>query len=123
MDGGWEAEVGEEKEEVREIESRWYFGEREGSRGSSHGAGQHRGTPGLGGIIGFISVHSPPSLCFIHEQAFAAIKRVIGAALQASPTAATEAATGKRNEETGGEGGGGEGGGGGREEEVTCPGK
>ena len=30
MDGGWEAEVGEEKEEVREIESRWYFREREG---------------------------------------------------------------------------------------------
>ena len=30
MDGGWEGEVGEEKEEVREIESRWYFGEREG---------------------------------------------------------------------------------------------
>ena len=74
MDGGWEAEVGEEREEVREIERRWYFGEREGSRGSSHGAGQHRGTPGLGGI-GLISVHSPSSLCFAHEQAVAAIER------------------------------------------------
>ena len=89
---------------------------------SSHGAGQHRGTPGLGGI-GLISVHSPSSLCFAHEQAVAAIERVAGPALQASPTAATEAATGKRNEETGGEGGGEEGGGGGREEEVTCPGR
>ena len=30
MDGGWEGEVGEEREEGRESESRWYFGEREG---------------------------------------------------------------------------------------------
>ena len=33
---------------------------KEKGSGSSHGAGQHRGTPGLGGI-GLISVHSPSS--------------------------------------------------------------